>query len=194
MALVAACFCGLGTATALSLAAFRSDITFFMSPSQVEAHPPGPDRAIRLGGMVLAGSLRLDHVDGTPVARFAVTDGQAALPVSFTGILPDLFREGQSVVAIGTVGPHGTFQASEVLAKHDETYMPKDVADALRRAGKWNPRFGPPPSAGSWDTMTVARGAAGAKAAHGTDEARATEARTTEARTDGPKSDQPTAD
>ena len=169
MALVAACVSGLGSATALSLAAFRSDITFFMSPSQIDAHPPAPDRTIRLGGMVLAGSLRLDHVDGTPVARFAVTDGQAALPVSFTGILPDLFREGQSVVAIGTVGPHGTFQASEVLAKHDETYMPKDVADALRKAGKWDPRFGPPPSAGSWDTMTVATGPGGTKTAQKAD-------------------------
>ncbi len=157
MALVAACACGLGSATALMLAAFRSDITFFMSPSQITSHPPGPDRAVRLGGMVLAGSLRLGHEDGTPVARFEVTDGQAAEPVAFTGILPDLFREGQSVVAIGTVGPHGIFRASEVLAKHDETYMPKDVADALKRAGKWDPRFGKPPEAASWNTMVASK-------------------------------------
>ncbi len=168
MALLGACFCGFGTATALSLAAFRSDITFFMSPSQVEAHPPASDRAIRLGGMVVAGSLHLAHEDGTPVARFSVTDGQAALPVAYVGILPDLFREGQSVVAIGTVGPHGLFRASEVLAKHDETYMPKDVAEALRHAGKWNPRFGPPPSAASWDDMTVARGPGRTDTASGT--------------------------
>ena len=156
LSLVLACAAGLGSATALSLAAFRSDITFFMSPSQIALHPPGADRTIRLGGMVVAGTLRLVHDDGTPVARFAVTDGQKAVAVTFTGILPDLFREGGSVVAIGTVDGHGAFAASEVLAKHDETYMPKDVADALRRAGKWDPRYGHAPNAASWNDMTVA--------------------------------------
>lgn len=73
----------------------------------------------------------------------------------YEGILPDLFREGQSVVAIGTVQPDHDFVASEVLAKHDETYMPKEVAEALKKSGKWDPRFGPPPSAASWNTMTV---------------------------------------
>jgi cytochrome c-type biogenesis protein CcmE len=155
LALVVACGLGLSTAVGLSLAAFRSDIVFFMAPSQVLAHPPASDRTVRLGGVVLAGSVHLDHIDGTPVARFSVTDGQAALKVSYTGILPDLFREGQSVVALGEMGNDHMFHASEVLAKHDETYMPKDVADALRKAGKWDPRFGPPPSAASWDAMSA---------------------------------------
>ncbi len=160
LALVAACAAGFSAAVGLSLAAFRSDIVFFMAPSQIVAHPPASDRTVRLGGVVLAGSVHLAHVDGTPVARFSVTDGQAALPVSYTGILPDLFREGQSVVALGEMGADHMFHASEVLAKHDETYMPKDVADALRRAGKWDPRFGPPPSAASWNSMTVSKPAA----------------------------------
>jgi cytochrome c-type biogenesis protein CcmE len=159
LALVLAAGTGFGTAVALSLAAFRSDIVFFMAPSQVLADPPAADRTIRLGGVVVAGSVRLAHEDGTPVARFAVTDGQKALPVSYTGILPDLFREGQSVVALGEMHRDGTFVASEVLAKHDETYMPKDVADALRKAGKWDPRFGPPPTAASWNTMTTSKAA-----------------------------------
>ncbi len=157
LALVVACAAGFSMAVGLSLAAFRSDIVFFMAPSQIVAHPPVSDRTIRLGGVVLAGSVHLIHVDGTPVARFSVTDGQAALAVFYAGILPDLFREGQSVVALGEMGTDHTFHASEVLAKHDETYMPKDVADALRRAGKWDPRFGPPPSAASWNAMTVSR-------------------------------------
>ncbi len=156
LALVVACGVGFSTAVGLSLAAFQSDIVFFMAPSQVAAHPPAPDRTIRLGGVVLAGSVRLAHVDGTPIARFAVTDGQSALAVAYEGILPDLFREGQSVVALGEMGSDHIFHASEVLAKHDETYMPKDVADALRRAGKWDPRFGPPPSAASWNAMSLA--------------------------------------
>ena len=155
LALVLACGIGFSTAVGLSLAAFRSDIVFFMAPSQIVAHPPAADRTVRLGGVVLAGSVHLAHVDGTPVARFSVTDGQAALPVSYEGILPDLFREGQSVVALGEMGRDHMFHASEVLAKHDETYMPKDVADALKKAGKWDPRFGPPPSAASWNAMTV---------------------------------------
>ena len=159
LALLLAMGTGFGTAVALSLAAFRSDIVFFMAPSQVLAHPPAADRTIRLGGVVVAGSVHLAHVDGTPVARFSVTDGQKVLPVSYAGILPDLFREGQSVVALGEMHRDGTFEASEVLAKHDETYMPKDVADALKKAGKWDPRFGPPPSAASWDRMTITKAA-----------------------------------
>ena len=89
-----------------------------------------------------------------------MTDGQKALPVHFTGILPDLFREGQSVVALGTMQHDGSFHASEVLAKHDETYMPKEVAAALRRSGRWDPRFGKPPNAASWNTMTAENTAA----------------------------------
>ncbi|MBU2654553.1 cytochrome c maturation protein CcmE [Acidomonas methanolica] len=150
---VASVLC-LGVATALVLNAFSSNIVFFMAPSQIRAHDPGPDRTVRLGGMVVAGSLHRETEGTTPVNIFEVTDGQAAVTVRFAGILPDLFREGQSVVALGTMRKDGTFRASEVLAKHDETYMPKEVAEALRKSGKWDPRFGKPPSAASWDTMT----------------------------------------
>ncbi len=155
--LVGGCLFGFGTATLLTLQAFSTDIVFFMAPSQILAHPPAPNRTIRLGGMVVAGSLKETHTAGTtPTVSFLVTDGQDAVPVHFTGVLPDLFREGQSVVALGEMRPGGVFLASEVLAKHDETYMPKDVAEALRKSGKWDPRFGKPPSAASWNDMTVA--------------------------------------
>ena len=155
-ALLLTCGLTLGGAATLALAAFRSDIVFFVAPSQLVAHPPAPDRTVRLGGMVVAGSLARVDVDGTPVARFAVTDGQAAVTVSYAGVLPDLFREGQSVVALGTLGADGRFTAAEVLAKHDETYMPRDVADELRRSGKWDPRFGKPPPQSAWASMTGA--------------------------------------
>ncbi|QNT79081.1 cytochrome c maturation protein CcmE [Entomobacter blattae] len=147
------CAFGIGTATALTLTAFSSSIIYFMTPSQVKNAPPS-DRIIKLGGMVVAGSLHVETHNTTPVATFEITDGQDSIPVHFTGVLPDLFREGQSAVAIGTLTGK-VFTASEVLAKHDETYMPKDVADALQKAGKWDPRFGPPPDAKSWNSMTL---------------------------------------
>lgn len=152
--LVIACVAGLGTAAGLTLSAFSSNIQLFMAPSQILAHPPSSDRTIRLGGMVVAGSVRREHDGETPVNLFQVTDGQAAVTVRFEGILPDLFREGQSVVAVGSMTPDRSFLASEVLAKHDETYMPKEVAEALQKSGKWDPKFGPPPNAASWNAMT----------------------------------------
>ncbi|MCX5616289.1 cytochrome c maturation protein CcmE [Bombella sp. TMW 2.2559] len=153
--IILACLLCLGSAAGLILNALSSTIVFFMAPSQVVAHPPAPSQTIRLGGMVVAGSLHTSHAtDSTPEARFDVTDGQAAVTVQYQGILPDLFREGQSVVALGRYDGHG-FTASEVLAKHDETYMPKEVADALQKSGRWNPRFGPPPDAASWNSMTA---------------------------------------
>jgi len=151
--LLLACVLCLGGATALTLNAFRQSIVFFMAPSQVLAQHLSPDRTIRLGGMVVAGSLARTIDGTTPVESFDVTDGQGAVRVRFAGILPDLFREGQSVVAVGSMKDR-IFMASEVLAKHDETYMPKEVADALQRSGRWDPRFGPPPSASSWNGMT----------------------------------------
>lgn len=153
--LLLACGVGLGSATALALDAFSANIVFFVAPSQLLDHPIPAGRTVRLGGMVVAGSLERTSLGHEPVARFEVTDGQKAVSVHYAGILPDLFREGQSVVALGTMDRDGTFDASEVLAKHDETYMPKDVAAALRRAGKWDPRFGPPPPAASWDRMSA---------------------------------------
>ncbi|MBO1323859.1 cytochrome c maturation protein CcmE [Acetobacter sp. TBRC 12305] len=153
--LVIACVACLGTAAGLILRAFSSDIVFFVTPSQVVAAPPPKDRTVKLGGMVVAGSVKREKRGETPISTFDVTDGQASVTVHYEGILPDLFREGQSVVAIGTATPPHDFAAAEVLAKHDETYMPKEVAEALKKAGKWDPRFGPPPSATSWNQMTV---------------------------------------
>lgn len=153
--IILACLLCLGGAVGLVLNALSSTIVFFMAPSQMLAHPPAPTQTIRLGGMVVAGSLHTSRTaDSTPEARFDVTDGQAAITVQYRGILPDLFREGQSVVALGHYDEHG-FTASEVLAKHDETYMPREVADALQKSGKWDPRFGPPPDAASWNSMTA---------------------------------------
>jgi cytochrome c-type biogenesis protein CcmE len=88
---------------------------------------------------------------GQAGAQFKVTDGSASVMVAFKGILPDLFREGQGVVVLGVEQPDGVFRASEVLAKHDETYMPKEVADALKKSGRWNPSAGPPPPSSTWN-------------------------------------------
>lgn len=151
---VIACILCLSVAVFLMLRAFSGSIMFFMAPSQVKDHPPALSRQFRLGGMVVAGSLHKKTVGQHPLALFDVTDGQASLTVHYSGILPDLFREGQSVVALGHMDKDGTFNADTVLAKHDETYMPKEVADALKKNGKWDPRFGPPPDAASWNNMT----------------------------------------
>jgi cytochrome c-type biogenesis protein CcmE len=124
----------LASASALVLTAFRENLVFFFSPSDLAAKPADPDRRIRIGGLVEAGSVEKAG-DGLSV-RFRVTDMKAALPVVYRGALPDLFREGQGVIAEGRlVG--GVFQASNVLAKHDENYMPPEVADALKRSGHW---------------------------------------------------------
>ncbi|KAF0222181.1 MAG: cytochrome c-type bioproteinis protein [Rhodospirillaceae bacterium] len=122
-----------GTAAALVLSALRQDIVFFFSPTEIlEAKVQTEGRRIRLGGLVEQGSV---VKEGAKV-RFKVTDGAHALPVEFEGLLPDLFREGQGVVTEGRMGA-GVFLASEVLAKHDENYMPKEVADSLKKSGHW---------------------------------------------------------
>jgi cytochrome c-type biogenesis protein CcmE len=123
----------LGLAAMLVLNAFQSNLVFFFTPSQVASHEAPRDRAFRVGGLVEAGSVVRDK-DALTV-RFKVTDTVQAIPVVFTGILPDLFREGKGVVAQGRLAPDGTFQAQEVLAKHDENYMPPEAAEALRKAG-----------------------------------------------------------
>jgi cytochrome c-type biogenesis protein CcmE len=153
--MLAVCLVCLGAASALTLSAFSSSMVFFVAPSDVASKAPPPGRDFRLGGLVKEGSVVRGSENGKPVASFKVTDGGASVLVHYTGILPDLFREGQGIVTLGTLRPDGSFQASEVLAKHDETYMPKDVADALKKAGHWNPAEGPPPPASTWDTMTV---------------------------------------
>jgi len=150
------CAIGLGSATALTLTAFEENLVFFRSPSDILAERPGPDRAFRLGGLVEAGSVtREAAVSGQrPMVHFRVTDGANTIPVTFQGVLPDLFREGQGVVTMGKFGIDGTFRASEVLARHDETYMPPEVADALKRAGHWNPEQGAAPPAATWNTLS----------------------------------------
>jgi cytochrome c-type biogenesis protein CcmE len=149
------CGLGLGTATALTLTAFEDSLVFFFSPSDLAARPMPPDRPFRVGGLVEAGSVtRSTNTEGQMETAFLVTDGARSLRVTYTGILPDLFREGQGVVAEGRLRPDGSFAASTVLARHDETYMPPEVADALKRAGHWLPGQPPPPAA-LWNTLTV---------------------------------------
>jgi len=121
-------------AAALVLSALRQDIVFFFSPSEiVEQKVPTEGRRIRLGGLVEEGSVAKEGA----LVKFRITDGAHAVPVTYTGLLPDLFREGQGVVTEGKMGKDGMFLASEVLAKHDENYMPKEVADSLKKTGHW---------------------------------------------------------
>jgi cytochrome c-type biogenesis protein CcmE len=129
--MIAAILAGVSVATALALAALNQNLQHFYSPSDVLAGKAPPDRAFRLGGVVEEGSVTR-AADSLEV-RFVVTDRFQTTPVVYRGILPDLFKEGQSVVATGTLSG-GTFTAREVLAKHDENYMPKEVADAIARA------------------------------------------------------------
>jgi cytochrome c-type biogenesis protein CcmE len=134
IALIAGGLAALAIAAALILNAFQSNLVFFFSPSQVLANEAPQGRAFRIGGMVEAGSLRRQD-DGLTV-RFNVTDTAKTVPVLYTGILPDLFREGKGVVAQGSLGPDGVFHATQVLAKHDENYMPPEAAHALEQAKK----------------------------------------------------------
>jgi cytochrome c-type biogenesis protein CcmE len=132
--LIGMCLAVLGVAVALVLFAMRDSIVFFYSPSEVAAMHIAPGERFRLGGLVEMGSVV--RGEGTTI-RFAVTDKAKTLPVSFTGVLPDLFREGQGVVAEGSLEPNGTFHADSVLAKHDENYMPPEVAKKLKEQGVW---------------------------------------------------------
>ena len=125
-----------GAATALVLNAFQSNLVFFYSPSQVAAHEAPSMRTFRLGGLVERGTVKRD---GTNVS-FIVTDTAKSIPVRFSGILPDLFKEGKGVVAQGQL-QDGVFVAREVLAKHDENYMPPEAAEALKRAQQGNPKL-----------------------------------------------------
>ncbi|HYL25721.1 MAG TPA: cytochrome c maturation protein CcmE [Burkholderiales bacterium] len=120
----------LGAATALVLAAFNRNLVFFFTPSQVAAHEAPVGRTFRIGGMVVPGSVKREGV----AVRFVVTDTAKTIAVVYRGSLPDLFREGKGVVAQGQLGPDGVFSAREVLAKHDENYMPPEAKHAIDRA------------------------------------------------------------
>jgi cytochrome c-type biogenesis protein CcmE len=126
----------LGVAAALVLTALNDNIVFFYSPTQVAEKKPTPERRFRLGGLVEQGSLKKSN-DGQ-VISFKVTDLQRTVDVVYRGQLPDLFREGQGVIAEGSLGADGVFVAREVLAKQDENYMPPEVAKALKESGRWN--------------------------------------------------------
>jgi cytochrome c-type biogenesis protein CcmE len=124
----------IGVAVALVLQAMNSNMVFFFTPSEVAAQKAPLDRTFRIGGLVTAGSVKRQP-DGLTV-HFDVTDIAKTVPVTYTGILPDLFKEGKGVVAQGKLGQDGLFRAAEVLAKHDENYMPPEAAAALKQAGK----------------------------------------------------------
>jgi cytochrome c-type biogenesis protein CcmE len=130
MAWIALGVVALGVATALMLAAFNRNLVFFFTPSQVAAHEAPTGRTFRIGGMVVPGSLKREGVE----VRFVVTDTAKTIPVVYRGQLPDLFREGKGVVAQGQLGADGIFTAREVLAKHDENYMPPEAKHAIDRA------------------------------------------------------------
>ena len=125
----------LGGASGLVLYALSDSVAFFVTPSDIATGKVDVDRRFRLGGLVVDGSVERGAGDGT--VRFRLTDQAHEVAVRYQGILPDLFREGQGIVAQGELGANGVFTASEVLAKHDENYMPPEVADALKQAGVW---------------------------------------------------------
>ena len=135
----------LGVASALVLNAFQSNLVFFFSPSQIVANEAPIERNFRIGGLVEEGSLKRDGQSLT--VNFVVTDMAQRIPVSYTGMLPDLFKEGKGVVAQGKLGSDGVFRAEQVLAKHDENYMPPEAADALEKARHGQMPTAPKPGA-----------------------------------------------
>jgi cytochrome c-type biogenesis protein CcmE len=141
-AMIAAGVGTLGIAAVLVLSAFQKNLVFFFTPTQVAAKEAPQDRAFRIGGLVTPGSVQRQP-DGVTV-RFTVTDTAQSIPVAYKGPLPDLFKEGKGVVAQGRLGADGIFAASEVLAKHDENYMPPEAAEAIAKA-----HAGKPPGSGT---------------------------------------------
>jgi len=130
LAAISAGLAALGIAAALVLSAFEQNLVFFFTPSQIAANEAPQGRTFRIGGMVEAGSVKRSGVE----VRFLVTDTAKSIPVVYSGALPDLFREGKGVVAQGALGADGVFRAREVLAKHDENYMPPEAAEAVQKA------------------------------------------------------------
>jgi cytochrome c-type biogenesis protein CcmE len=134
MIVVGLILAGVSLAAFLALTAFQKNLLYFYTPTQVAAGEAPKGYPFRVGGLVVQGSVQREP-NGTTV-RFSVTDGPASVPVVYTGILPDLFREGQGIISIGQMNAQGVFEASEVLAKHDENYMPPEVADSLKQNGQ----------------------------------------------------------
>jgi cytochrome c-type biogenesis protein CcmE len=140
MVMVALILIGVGIAAALGLAAFQKNLLYFYTPTQVAAGEAPKGYPFRVGGLVVAGTVQREpnSVD----VRFTVSDGGASVPVVYSGILPDLFREGQGIISIGQMNEQGVFVASEVLAKHDENYMPPEVAESLKKNGQMPTSYG----------------------------------------------------
>ena len=134
LSMISAAFLAIGAAMALILTAFEDNIVFFYSPTEIINNELQANQRLRLGGLVEEGSVQ--RATGSPIITFNVTDLITTVPITFKGILPDLFREGQGIVAEGNFR-EGKFFATEVLAKHDENYMPKEIAEALKKSGKW---------------------------------------------------------
>jgi cytochrome c-type biogenesis protein CcmE len=137
LALILSALVVLGTALGLVLYALRDNIVFFYGPSEVLAKDLAPGTRVRIGGLVEKGTVVHDGMN----VRFAVSDGKRDIPVTYSGPLPDLFREGQGVVAEGVLGASG-LTATTILAKHDERYMPREIVDALKKAGRWQENAG----------------------------------------------------
>lgn len=146
MVLISAALGVLGVAAALVLFALSDTIVFFRSPSEIAKEHTAPGTRLRLGGLVKDGSVvKQDNAH----VRFVITDGGADISVSYVGLLPDLFREGQGVIAEGKLTAPDSFTADSVLAKHDENYMPREVADALKKQGRWQEGAAGAPVAGT---------------------------------------------
>jgi cytochrome c-type biogenesis protein CcmE len=128
---------GVAASVSLAVMASRQNIMFYYDPTQVATGHAPPDKRFRIGGMVVKGSVQ--RKSGDLLVRFVLTDFAHQVPVEYTGVLPDLFREGQGIIAHGTIGPDGAFVADEVLAKHDEKYMPPEVAASLKQKGAGKP-------------------------------------------------------
>lgn len=146
LTLIGVCLGVLALAAALILNSLRESIVFFNSPTDIVEKKVSPGTRVRLGGLVQAGSVQRG---ANLQVSFRITDGNQTIPVAYQGVLPDLFREGQGVVTEGVLDPSGTFRADTVLAKHDENYMPKEVADRLKQQGHWKDDYakkGTPPA------------------------------------------------
>ncbi|MDD1650915.1 MAG: cytochrome c maturation protein CcmE [Methylococcaceae bacterium] len=137
MVVVGLILLGVSVAAFFALQAFQKNLLYFFTPTQVAAGEAPKGYPFRVGGLVVTGTVKREP--NSLNVRFTISDGVATIPVSYSGILPDLFREGQGIISIGKLNAQGVFEASEVLAKHDENYMPPEVAESLKQSGKTPP-------------------------------------------------------